>query len=77
MLDSQLIERAEAKVILIVLIILEIALIAYSYSLKFDDYISLVVIVLGAFTSYYAFHYLRYARRKVKTFEASSSTQPE
>ena len=58
MLDSQLIEKTSAKIILIVLIILEIALISFSYSFKFDDYISLVVIILGFLISYFAFHYL-------------------
>jgi hypothetical protein len=54
------------KVITVVLIILEIALIAARFSFYFDDYISVVIIFLTFPLSYFAFHYLRIAYKEGK-----------
>ena len=71
-------EQLPVKVILIVLVLLEASLIAYSsYSFQFDDYISVVVIILCLLIAFFAFHYLRTAYREVGTYEAiSTATQP-
>ena len=77
MLDSKIIEQLPGKIILIVLILLEIAVIAFSYSIQFDDYISVVIIVLSVLIAYFAYHYLAGHFREIKTYEAITfSTKP-
>jgi hypothetical protein len=41
-----------------VLIILEVSLIASRYSLNFDEYISIVIIILAFPLAYFGYHYL-------------------
>lgn len=52
------------KAILIVLIILEVTLIASRYSMGFDDYITIVIVLLTLPLSFFGFHYLRFAYRE-------------
>jgi hypothetical protein len=75
---SDIIEQLPVKIILIVLVLLEASIIAYhSYSLQFDDYISVVVIILCLLIAFFAFHYLRTTYRAVGTYEAIATvTQP-
>ena len=58
------------KVILVTLIVLEVAVIAMSYSFKFDDYVLVNVIVLSILVSYFGYQYLRNRYRSVKTYES-------
>lgn len=75
---TDIIEQLPVKIILIVLVLLEASIIAYhSYSLQFDDYISVVVIILCLLIAFFAFHYLRNTYRAVGTYEAIvTATQP-
>jgi hypothetical protein len=52
------------KVIFSVLIILEVALIASRYSLDFDNYITVVIILLLFPLAFFSYHYLRIAYRE-------------
>lgn len=49
------------RIILAVLIILEVSLIASRFALNFDDYITVVVILLAFPLAYFGFLYLRQA----------------
>lgn len=70
MLSGSELEALPVKIILAVLLILEVACIAYTYSVKFDDYVSTVIIVLSALIAYFGTHYLINKYRTVKTYEA-------
>lgn len=83
MLSGSELETLPVKAILAVLLILEVACIAYTYSIRFDDYISTVIIVLSVLIAYFGMRYLTNKFRTVKTYEAvadatlPSSTEDE
>jgi hypothetical protein len=58
--------------ILIVLIILEVALIASRFSIGFDEYIAIVIVLLAFPLAFFAFHYLRNAYREARNEELFS-----
>lgn len=60
------------RIILAVLIILEVSLIASRFSLNFDDYITVVVILLAFPLAYFGFLYLKQAYSDAKDAEKFS-----
>ena len=60
------------RMILAVLIILEVSLIASRFALNFDDYITVVVILLAFPLAYFGFLYLRQAYSDAKDAEKFS-----
>ena len=70
-MDYQLFERPVGRLLLLLLILLEIFAISAAYSLRFDDYITFVVVVLAVITAYFAFHYLTIAYKEVSPFAAA------
>ena len=70
MLGSKSVEQLSVKIALGVLLILEVAAIALSYSFKFDDYITFVVVINSLFIAYFGCRYLANRYRTVKTYEA-------
>ncbi len=60
------------RLIFIVLIILEVALIASRFSIGFDEYIAIVIILLAFPLAYFAFHYLRNVYREARDEELFS-----
>jgi hypothetical protein len=60
------------KAILIVLIILEVSLIASRYSMGFEDYITIVMLLLTLPLAFFGFHYLRSAYREARDEERFS-----
>lgn len=76
MLSQKVIEGAPVKIILGVLLILEVACIVFSYSVRFDDYIAFVIIVLAVVTAYFGFHYLRNHYWSVKSYQAILAATP-
>ncbi len=78
MLSGSGLEQFPVRVILAVLLILEVACIAYTYSVRFDDYITCVTIVLSLLIAYFGTHYLLNKYRTVKTYEAvAEATEPD
>lgn len=60
------------RIILAVLIILEVSLIASRFALNFDDYITVVVILLAFPLAYFGFLYLRHTNTDAKDAERFS-----
>ena len=60
------------RIILAVLIILEVSLIASRFALNFDDYITVVVILLAFPLAYFGFLYLRQSNADAKDAERFS-----
>lgn len=78
MLSQKVLEQLPIKVILAVLLILEVACIAYSYSVRFDDYITVVIILLTLPIAYFGSLYLHNNYRTIKTYEAvAEATDPQ
>ncbi len=70
LVSAKKMDQFYVKVILVTLIVLEVAVIAMSYSFKFDDYVLVNVIVLSILVSYFGYQYLRNKYRSVKTYES-------